>query len=351
MELSEKEFLLHRIFSGTTRTEVGNGFYVITSPNREDRYKAQEVYKSALKSHRYEEWFTNKQILMILEQQGIFSSEDSEKLEKLEKDIEELKFQLFKSMLNAEKMKFIRSTLKKVREYQYELSSKKHSLDYLTLEGYASLKRSQYLVSRCLYYDNGERVFSDSNTLDNGPLIEKAIIAISASQIAHDKIREMSRSEPWRSYWGADKTNVFGAPAVDLTDEQRSLILYSRMYDGAYEHPECPDEKVIEDDDMFDGWMIFQKKNREKKKTQKSVDSVLGKKQREAEEIFIPSTQQQSKNIEDLNTADATFKRKRRDAIIYGSKEGKQIKDSQFPDRRAQIITQANREFAQKGGG
>ena len=45
MELSEKEFLLHRIFSGTTRTEVGNGFYVITSPNRGDRYKAQEVYK------------------------------------------------------------------------------------------------------------------------------------------------------------------------------------------------------------------------------------------------------------------------------------------------------------------
>ena len=84
MELSEKEFLLHRIFSGTTRTEIGDGFYVIDSPNREDRYKAQEVYKSALKSHRYEEWFTNKQILMILEEQDVFSSEDSEKLKKLE---------------------------------------------------------------------------------------------------------------------------------------------------------------------------------------------------------------------------------------------------------------------------
>lgn len=348
MELSEKEFLLHRIFSGTTRIEVGDELYVINRPTITDRYKAEEVYNSTIKSNRYEEWYTKTKILKMLEMEGIFSSKDNEKLKKLEKDIEELKFQLFKSLLNVEKVKFIRSSLQKVRTFLSNLNSTKHSLDYLTLEGYASLKKSQYLASRCLSYENGEMVFSDEYMAQAGRLIENIIIAISSNQIEHNEIREMSRSEPWRSYWGSNKTDVFGIPAIGLTDEQRSLILYSRMYDGAYEHPECPDEKVVADDDMFDGWMIFQKRSREKKKTQKQVDSVLGPKQREAEEIFIPSSKEHSKNIDDLNTADAAFKRRQRDSVI--KKRKKNIKDSHFPDRRAQIVTQANREFASRGG-
>ena len=68
--------------------------------------------------------------------------------------------------------------------------------------------------------------------------------------------------------------------------------MYSKLYDGAYEHPECPEDSVIQDDDMFDGWMIFQRRKREKSKTAKQVDSVIGAKQREAEELFIPSPNQ-----------------------------------------------------------
>ena len=169
---------------------------------------------------------------------------------------------------------------------------------------------------------------------------------IGRNQITTAQSRELARSEPWRNYWGSDKSNLFGRPAIDLTEEQRSLVLYSKMYDGAYEHPDCPEEDVIKDDDMFDGWMIFQRRKREKKKTANQVDSVLGAKQREAEELFIPKQNQDgAQKIHEMNTHESRIRRKQRDQVIQ--KVGS-ARDSQFPDRKQQIVTQANREFADK---
>ena len=77
----------------------------------------------------------------------------------------------------------------------------------------------------------------------------------------------------WRGYWNADKTNIFDKCTTELTDEQRALLNISRMYDNIYEHPECPDDKIIEDDDALDGWMILQKRKNDKDKKKSQFDS------------------------------------------------------------------------------
>ena len=92
--------------------------------------------------------------------------------------------------------------------------------------------------------------------------------------------------------------------------------------------------------------MIFQRRKREVQKTQKQVDSVVGAKQREAEELFIPTGSQDSaQKIHNMNTFEGKVKRAQRDKII---KKVGTARDSQFPDRKQQIVTQANREFAEK---
>ena len=70
------------------------------------------------------------------------------------------------------------------------------------------------------------------------------------------------------------KEEMFGIPSCDLSDDQKSVILYSRMYDSAYESPDRPTDEVIEDNDMFDGWMA--KGRREADKERKS-SAVQGK--------------------------------------------------------------------------
>ena len=46
-----------------------------------------------------------------------------------------------------------------------------------------------------------------------------------------------------------------------------------------------------------------------------------------------------------MNTFESKIKRQQREKVLN---KNKVVKDSQFPDRRQQIITQANREFAEK---
>tara|TARA_Y100001963_G_scaffold29303_2_gene39815 strand:+ start:7190 stop:8239 length:1050 start_codon:yes stop_codon:yes gene_type:complete len=347
MDSDTREFLLHRIFSATTTIDMNGVAYIVKHPTRMDRYKAQRVYNDSFDKNKYNNWYTKETIVHLLEEQGIFSSSDEEKLKKLDKDLEELKLQLFQSVLNIEKSKFIRKSLDRVKTIAAILNSSKYALDYLTLEGYASLEKTQYLIASTLFHEDGSRVFSDNyKEEDTLGLIEQCILEVSRNQITAQQSRELSRTEPWRNYWGANKTDIFGLPSIDLTEEQRSLMLYSKMYDGAYEHPECPEDSVIQDDDMFDGWMIFQRRKREKSKTAKQVDSVIGAKQREAEELFIPSPSQDgAQKIHNMNTFESKIKRQQREKVLN---KNKVVKDSQFPDRRQQIITQANREFAEK---
>ncbi len=347
MDLNTKEFLLYRIFSSITAIGIGGVDYILKHPSRIDRYKAQQVYNNSIYKNRYNNWYTRRSIQKLLEEQGIFSQEDDKKLEKLEKDLDNLKVQLFQSVLNVEKSKFIRKSLDRVKTLTAILNSSKHALDYLTLEGYASLEKSQYLIAATLCDKDGNRIFSDNyKQEDTSGLVEECILETARNQVTVAQSRELARSEPWRNYRGSDKSNIFGKPAIDLTEEQRSLVLYSKMYDGAYEHPDCPEENVIKDDDMFDGWMIFQRRKREKKKTANQVDSVIGAKQRDAEELFIPRQNQDSaQKIHEMNTYESRIKRKQRDKVIQ--KVGS-ARDSQFPDRKQQIVTQANREFAEK---
>ena len=72
---------------------------------------------------------------------------------------ESLKEKLFESVLDEAKQKFIRESLSRVRALRQRLSSEKHCLDYLTIEGYCSLIKNQYLVSKTLFCGKSSNVF------------------------------------------------------------------------------------------------------------------------------------------------------------------------------------------------
>ena len=58
------------------------------------------------------------------------------------------------------------------------------------------------------------------------------------------------------------------------------------MYDGAYESVETPEDRIFEDDDAFDGWMIHIKRKRDREKKEKEFEKHkhLGNKHKD---IFI----------------------------------------------------------------
>jgi hypothetical protein len=90
--------------------------------------------------------------------------------------------------------------------------------------------------------------------------------------------------------------------------------------------------------------MIYQRKQREANKSKKDVSSLIGEKQRNAEEIYLMApTEATAERIDNMNTREAQLKRRLRDNKI---KKAGLVSEANLPDKRQQIRMQANREWA-----
>ena len=166
--------------------------------------------------------------------------------------------------------------------------------------------------------------------------------------MSSEACREIARTDPWRSYWGITDC-PFGTRAIDLDYDKRTLLAYSKMYDNIGDHPECPSQEIIEDDDMLDGWMIVQQRQTSEKKVEKHKDDMVNNfspKYQNATEIFLPAqSKDHIKQIDDLNTATGKRVRKQRQQMIN---EQGQVGVGKLPDEMLAIQNQSMEEFKQK---
>jgi len=146
-------------------------------------------------------------------------------------------------------------------------------------------------------------------------------------------IRELARTDPWKSYWGIYKPNVFKPP---LNDEQKALLLFSQMYENAYSHPECPNNKVINDDDMFDGWIIHQRKKREEQLKESNLQQVDElHKHGDAQEIMLMAKSKDDvSKIQDMNHPVSRAAVRSRQKVI---KQKGTATDLDFPDVKQDV--------------
>ena len=107
------------------------------------------------------------------------------------------------------------------------------------------------------------------------------------------------------------------------------------MYDNVAEHPDFP--RFVIDDDVLDGWFIFQK---EREKKQAEFDNRNNKKMDNAQEVFLMVNENQSaEEIMDLNDpmAKARFQSKMN---YLKQNRGKEIEESKLPDVQMDIMNQ-----------
>ncbi len=132
-----------------------------------------------------------------------------------------------------------------------------------------------------------------------------------------------------------------------MTEDQRFLCAVTRMYDNANEHSECPSETVLNDDDAFDGWMIFERRKAEKARDKQSAEDMMGGRHEGAGEVFLfAKTKEDRQRIEGLNDQEAKITKKKRQALIkqQGAK-GNTVRQSQFQDERIELQNRYNEMF------
>lgn len=343
MKENQRTTLLNRVIFGTIYFDR----YKLISPTQEIKWKADTVSSKVLSTQKFDDWLTDDDCLDILVKQNLCNRQIDINITQLEKRIQSLKLELYTNFYTG-KVDNIRKILKQTKDRYEQLIRVRHSLDYLTFDGFYDMVCRQYTLCFTLFDNQDKNPFSDISEIDFR-FMEYLFKISNDNIVTGEELRLLSRNDPWRNIWNVSRDNPFGKPAIELSDEQRLLILFSKMYDSAYEHPEPPPEEIINDDDAFDGWMMHL---REKGKDGKD----------QGDEVFIPvmsridTTGKTKEEIEELmkieaakiNAMNSPEAARRKESRFKQIKQQGRVSDTDLNDRKLAIQTQQNKLFMNK---
>jgi len=340
MDDARKNFLIHQIISGLKFIDVNNYRYKLIPASTELLYLAEHVYQDTVADLRFDNFISKDKVKLALRVLDIWQPQDNDSLKKLEKHLEDQKVALFLSAYNSERTKRLKRAIKAAKIGIEKAYVRKHSLDHMTLEYHASITKQKFITALCLRDKENKPIYNvDNFNNSNSFILEKVTEALNIDIITMEEFRELARSDIWRSTWNLGRESCLSRPSSEWTQEQKSLVTFSKMYDNAYEHPDCPSDTVFEDDDMFDGWLINEKRIREKEKKQKEMEKNENIDSK-AQEVFVfAPTREDADKVYDLNDLDSRMKLKQRQQFLQARKkvEAKDMPDTQIDLRRQQV--------------
>ena len=345
MDQGRKNLIVAQLMSGIKFFDIDGQRYKVISPSSEIKLLGEYVYQETLQSVKYDDLITRDKAQMLLNTLDIWRPKDDKDFEDLEKYRDDLKVQLYQALFKSETQKDIRKKLKRTDRILEKAIIKKNSLEHATVEYHAFLTQRQFITALCILDENNQNIYKEKDFWLSDPYIFNNIInKMDQESVPVVEMREIARTEPWRSSWSMGKEKVFGISVKDFNDDQKTIVSLSKMYDNAYESMECPPDDVFADDDMFDGWMIYQRRQREKERKQQDLDRVAGKNAGNAGEVFIVAESEQDVDrIQSLN--DAGTRRQLQQKFNYIKSQDGAVKEKDLPDVKMDLRRQAAEQF------
>lgn len=267
---------------------------------------------------------------------GLWTENDEQLLEDLPKIIDDLKVDLYQTQFKSDTRRVVRKDLIQRKSQFQTLFEKRHKYDMHGATYTALMSKSKYLIGTSLYWENGLPVFTeDAFWKNDSRLLQLAIDKYNDNKISEPTFRMLARTEPWKTTFHVSKkeNSVFGKPSVDLSDDQKTLLAWSMLYDNIQEHPECPSSKIIDDDDMLDGWLILQRRNKNSNKTAFAEDND---KISQSQEIYkVAETPEDAAEIYGLNDEYGKMMLKARNKLI---KEREVVNELEMPDTQIRLM-------------
>ena len=343
MKLYEREYFVSRIRTGIYIFETQGITLKVMPPTTLDNYYINEAFRNGYVQALEQGLMTEEQMLEWMISKDLWSEEENEQIKKTKKDIENLKKGMFNARFQSKTREGGRRYLRAAEKVLQKLTLKKDSNYENTCEGFAFSRKASEQMQRCAFVGNEPY---DFKSIDETSLW----MSVGSTILKEPEIREIARSEPWRSFWVTKDdthTSLFDKNGRELNIDQRNLLVWSRMYDNVQESMECPGEEVINDDDLLDGWFIVQREKQETDRASSEVDSAINNdKISNSQEIFVfAQTKEDADKIEAANSYQATMVKKEREAIL--KKKGDAV-DLDFRDRRLELQQQSNEQYKSK---
>jgi len=288
--IEDNKDVIYKLIAGYTTLEYAGNFYIVRTPNADDLNESFQKYIQIYNDFRFDYFLDSGEIPFYLIKNDLWTFQDENNIKELEKSLNDCKLELFDNYGMPEKtVTKIRNRLSLIKAKYQEKLNIKHSLDKYTLNGLAEYGAEMLLFSRIVSIKDDNKVLE--------PIVLNQLINIYKFQLpSHSILRKIARSEYWRSIWSTNN-NVFKI----IGDDQRTLIMFTKMYENIAEHPKKPPDGVIQDDDMLDGWFLSLKRD-EQKEAKENHKNALDRKHPNASEIFMfTDDSETAKQIQDMN--------------------------------------------------
>ena len=345
--MDKDKLILARIISGSLLFNYKDQALCLIYPSLSLKYEAEVFYQDLYDKYKFSDWITDDDILSILKENKLWSDANEKYFASLQKQIDQVKIELYKSFYSSQKQKNIKSKLENLKQTYQKYHDTRHSLDHLTVSGFCEIYKNDFLLINSLYKKEDNQLIKlfDNNDVDL-KLLENIAYEISTHNIDIPIFRRIARSDIWRTYWSANKNFVFEKAGAEWTDEQRTLVVFTKMYDSAHDSSEPPPDPVFDDDDMFDGWMLLQNEIASKERQKKTEDKALGSKMSKAQEVFyMANSSSDASSIYDMNSSATKAVIAERSAVIRKNKE---IDASNLPDTKRDLANEAQQNFKNK---
>lgn len=353
MENHRIEKSLNQIISGYLKFKHKNLLFKIMHPTVEAKCESDNIYQEVLYECQLSGLYTDNELLRFLYKNGLWSDDKENKIEGIKKDIEEFKVKMYELTLKKNEMEIARKALRIAEFHMFRLLKEKHSYDYISARGCAKIAKENYLLLSSVRDSDNNLIFK--NVIDEPMNLLIPIVSFYQKHRVSDKdIRTISKSEQWKMLWSLNKSpeKIFNKAILDMTDEQKALCAFARFYDNVYESHECPHESIINDDDLLDGWLIVQKRKRDKEHDVKLIDDKISpnEKIRNADEVYVITDDKEiAKKIDNMNDIGAKIIKEQRMNTV---KARGIVNELDMPDVKQRLVseTQAKILSRLKGG-
>jgi len=345
MNSAEKQRLIARIsckYIPVTIVKQDGNFIslLIRSPTPEEQAQSSMVYSVELCRANIVGLQSEEEVLKNLIILGQWSNQKELEIQGLQKDIHTIRRGLLDLLFSKTKLEQARTLLRRAEKTLIEKLSQKHLLLQTSAEAHAEICQQKCLISLITETEDKKPFWPTIDEFENcsdHKLIKRLCEEFfEKSRISINIIRELARSQQWRSYWEiAKNTNyLFDGPVVSWSFNQRELAYWSTIYDSVYGAFERPSRDIIDDDDLLDSWFIRQGEKIENK-TQTNISPITNKPGKN--ETFIMADKEGAKRVYAMNDSTTRAQIKARQKLI--DKQGK-ISEQHMPDSQRAIKQQ-----------
>lgn len=350
MKQHEREFFIALIRSGNYYIEHNNIKLVIVPCTIDQSLEASMVYNETYEKAYIDGMMNEDEMNNWMLENGLWTPENDKVIDGLKNDLEKLKIEIFNNRKDSVLVSQIRKYIRAGENQLTSEHSKKNQYYQNTCEGLAASEKASWTIKNTTFYRNKNKLY-DFDSLSLTYILDEWYSSI----LSENKIRELARNEPWKSLWAVrenSKANLFkNIDNIELTYNQKNLIIWSQMYDNIQESMDCPSKEVIEDDDMLDGWFILQNKKRDREKSEQDFsEGTRNEKIKNAAEVFVVAKDKKDiSKIDSMNhPASAMIKKQRHKTIV----EKGSVNHHDFADEKMRVrMEQTKQNIGKLKGG